>query len=534
MRSSRPLRWGSALELHAVKKIRKFLARRWRLGIGYVDVITGEVAPPESKEFAANRGLCQLVKSSPAGARACGETAHEVIDAIKTRASSGALSTRAWTLACHAGLQELVAPVIIEGECFGAFLCGGFLAAGTGQSEDIDRQRLDTLANVRTRVRSLRISPSEYQTACNNHPWLPPHEIELVGELLEAAAEEVGTFYGELFSQTKPVPVEASGPRQRYGAIIGQSKPMQELYSILDRVIPSDSTVLIQGENGTGKELVARAIHYGSNRKGRRFVVTNCSAFNDNLLDSELFGHKKGAFTGAIADKQGLFEAADRGTFFLDEIGDMSPALQVKVLRVLQEGTFTPVGDTEMRKVDVRVIAATNRDLKGMVSSGSFREDLYYRINVINLRIPPLRDRRQDVELLIEHFLQNHVTNTRDNKTLSVACRERLMRYDWPGNVRELENEIERLIVMAGDEQIVEETLLSQRIREHVASGRLEVSSPSHSLPEAIRRLERRMILDALERHNWNKTRASAELEISRRNLIRLVQKYDLEADRKH
>jgi transcriptional regulator with PAS, ATPase and Fis domain len=291
--------------------------------------------------------------------------------------------------------------------------------------------------------------------------------------------------------------------------------------------------VLIQGENGTGKELVARAIHYNSLRKSRRFVVTNCSAFNDNLLDSELFGHTKGAFTGAIADKRGLFEAADMGTFFLDEIGDMTPALQVKVLRVLQEGTFTPVGSTEMKKVDVRIIAATNRDLKTMVEQGEFREDLYYRINVINLVIPPLRDRREDIALLVEHFLKKHTKNNRKKaKRLSDACMDRLIRYDWPGNVRELENEIERLMVLAGDEKTISYDLLSGRIRRHITAADVLMQTETRSLPEAVRSLEKRMIREALERNKWNKTRASAELQISRRNLIRLVQKYELEADR--
>jgi transcriptional regulator with PAS, ATPase and Fis domain len=305
---------------------------------------------------------------------------------------------------------------------------------------------------------------------------------------------------------------------------------MQELYGLLDRVARSDSTILIQGENGTGKELVARAIHDNSQRSGRRFVVTNCSAFNDNLLDSELFGHRRGAFTGAVADKPGLFEVADTGTFFLDEIGDMSPALQVKVLRVLQEGTFNRVGDTETQKVDVRIIAATNRDLKTMVERGQFREDLYYRINVINLVLPSLRQRREDIPLLISFFLERQRRNGAGAKQLSDACLARMLSYPWPGNVRELENEIERLVVLSGEDPIIDEDLLSTRIRQHAA---VVVDEPRDvepsSLPEAVEALERRMILDALRRNRWNKTRASADLKVSRRNLIRLVQKYGLE-----
>jgi two-component system response regulator HupR/HoxA len=227
-------------------------------------------------------------------------------------------------------------------------------------------------------------------------PQLIDSERKLIELMLGEAAVDVAAVLRE---RDVPAPDDR---RTSYAGIIGGADAMQEMYGLLDRIAPSESTVLVQGENGTGKELVARAIHSGSSRRDAPFVVTNCSAFNDNLLDSELFGHKRGAFTGANADKPGLFEVADLGTFFLDEIGDMSPTLQVKVLRVLQDGTFNRVGDTETRKVDVRIIAATNRDLRAMVGDGRFREDLYYRINVINLTLPALRDRRDDVPLLVD------------------------------------------------------------------------------------------------------------------------------------
>src|SRR3712207_7869306 len=196
--------------------------------------------------------------------------------------------------------------------------------------------------------------------------------------------------------------------RYKFENIIGKSGPMLEIFRLLEKVCNSDSTVLINGESGTGKELVARAIHYNGPRKDKPFVVQNCSAFNDNLLESALFGHVKGSFTGAVRDKKGLFEVADNGTFFLDEVGDMSPTLQVKLLRVLQEGTFLPVGGTEPREVDVRVIAATHKDLGEMVKRGEFREDLFYRINVIRVHLPPLRERRDDLPLLVDHFLRKH------------------------------------------------------------------------------------------------------------------------------
>src|SRR5262249_31642113 len=234
------------------------------------------------------------------------------------------------------------------------------------------------------------------------------------------------------------------GERYRFENIVGNSRSMQQVFRLLEKIVESESTILIHGESGTGKELVARAIHYNGPRTKKPFVVQNCSAFNDNLLESALFGHAKGAFTGAIKDKKGLFEIADGGSFFLDEVGDMSPALQVKLLRVLQEGTFTPVGSTETRQVDVRVIAATHKDLHKMVERGEFREDLYYRINVTRVAAPPLRERMDDLPILVEHFLRKHHRGKGAPPRLSPDALAAFQRYAWPGNIRELENEIER------------------------------------------------------------------------------------------
>jgi two-component system response regulator HupR/HoxA len=354
-------------------------------------------------------------------------------------------------------------------------------------------------------------------------PDLSSPEVGLIEHMLGEAALDVAAALRDRDGVNGSEPVRRTG----YAGIIGASQPMLDLYSLLDRVAPSDSTVLIQGENGTGKELVARAIHDRSPRREHRFVVTNCSAFNDNLLDSELFGHKRGAFTGAVADKSGLFEISDLGTFFLDEIGDMSPTLQVKVLRVLQEGTFNRVGDTETRKVDVRIIAATNRDLSAMVAAGQFREDLFYRINVINLTLPSLRERKDDVPVLIDYFLGRHRRNGRP-KRLTPDCQAQMLAYPWPGNVRELENEIERLVVLAGDLPSIDASLLSPRIRQ-ITPVDEEPHYDTGSLPAAVEALERKMIGAAIRRHGGNKTRAAEELKVSRRNLIRLVQKYQLE-----
>jgi len=345
-------------------------------------------------------------------------------------------------------------------------------------------------------------------------------------ELVRGAAAEAVAFLEALEGGDDVAP-----ERARYGEIIGASRPMRRVYALLDKLARSDATVVIHGENGTGKELVARAIHRSSARRRARFLVQNCSALNDNLLDSELFGHKRGAFTGAVSDKHGLFTAADGGTFFLDEIADTSPALQAKLLRVLQEGTFLPVGDTRPRRVDVRVLAASNQDLSGRVREGRFRQDLFYRLDVITIQLPPLRHRRDDIPLLVDHFFGRQAGGRRvGRKRLHPETLEMFIAHDWPGNVRELENEVERLVVMSGEQKIIPPELVSPRVRDRLpfpAPG--GTSAEGGTLPEVVRRLERTMIADALRRNRGNKTRAAAELGVSRRNLIRKVQAFGLE-----
>jgi transcriptional regulator with PAS, ATPase and Fis domain len=238
---------------------------------------------------------------------------------------------------------------------------------------------------------------------------------------------------------------------------------MQVVYSLIEKVCNSDVPVLISGESGTGKELVARAIHFHGHRNTSSLVVQNCSAFSDSLLESEIFGHVKGAFTGAIRDKKGLFEVAHKGTFFLDELGEMSMALQAKLLRVLQDGKFTPVGSTDVRTVDVRIVAATNRNLEEMIEEGTFREDLYYRLNVVNIALPPLRERKVDIPYIIEKLLAD---KGKEGKVAEVSKEVMLAlcSYDWPGNVRELRNEVERMTLMAGSDPVILREHLSERV----------------------------------------------------------------------
>ncbi len=369
------------------------------------------------------------------------------------------------------------------------------------------------------------------ETTLSDGTWL---KVEISGRTgAEKLADlALGAAAGAVAS--KPIEPKAPEAIARETGIVGGSAPMREMFKTLDRIRGSNATVLVLGENGTGKELVAKGIHEMSRRSSQRFVATNCSAFNDNLLESELFGHRRGSFTGAVNDKPGLFSVADNGTFFLDEVGDMSPALQVKLLRVLQEGVFMPVGATEPKKVDVRIIAATNRELQDMVRAGSFREDLYYRLHVVQIRVPPLRERRDDIPLLAEYFLGRLAKRDGRSKALSRAALDRLLEHHWPGNVRELENEIERLWVLSGDEQLIGDEHLTPAIARggsrSVAQTPAElVVTSGQTLPEAVEALERKMIADGLKAAKGNKTRAAEKLGISRRNLIRKVQSYGLE-----
>ena len=311
--------------------------------------------------------------------------------------------------------------------------------------------------------------------------------------------------------------------RHRVEGIIGESGRMQEVLSLVKRVAPSEATVLIRGESGTGKELVARAIHYASPRASGPLVTVNCAALPETLMESELFGHEKGAFTGAVATRKGRFETADGGSLFLDEIGDLPLHLQIKLLRVLQEREFERVGSSKPISVNVRVLTATHRDLEALVKAGRFRDDLYYRINVVTIALPPLRDRREDLPLLIEHFLEKFGrANAKQIKGLTREARELLLRYDYPGNVRELENIIERAVVLTRD-GVIDLADLPMALYELTE----EPATPG-SLPAAVEELERRMIHDALLQSGNVQTRAAEMLGISERVLRYKLKKYGL------
>ncbi|RYZ68108.1 MAG: sigma-54-dependent Fis family transcriptional regulator [Proteobacteria bacterium] len=321
---------------------------------------------------------------------------------------------------------------------------------------------------------------------------------------------------------------EAIAREHQFESILAKSDVMRDMFRTIAKIADYKTTVLITGQSGVGKELVARAIHRRSSRKNQPFVAINCGAIPEALLESELFGHKRGAFTDANSDKRGLFEEADGGTIFLDELGELPLSLQVKLLRVLQEETLRRLGDTRDIKVNSRVIAATNRDLAAEVKAGRFREDLYYRLNVLHLHVPPLRERREDISLLIDHFLERNNARLGTNiRGIDAEARRLLLEYGWPGNVRELENTIERAMVLCEGE-VVGATDLPPRVRDAQDAVQMQLSSGDLSIKKASRVIEEVLIRRALQRTRGNRTRAAEVLEISHRALLYKLKNYKI------
>jgi transcriptional regulator with PAS, ATPase and Fis domain len=411
---------------------------------------------------------------------------------------------------CHAGLFIVAAPVYGASGLVGVVYASGARAAGS--SIDAAGQAIPEAV----------ASSAERIAMAASVPALDEIDLARVRDLVASAAAAV--------ERVQPAVVAPTTFTHPFTEIVGDAVAVREVVKLLAKVVKSEATVLVHGESGTGKELIARAIHYHGPRAKKPFVVQNCSAFNDNLLESALFGHVRGAFTGAVKDQPGLFQVADGGTFFLDEIGDMSPALQVKLLRVLQESTFMPVGGTKPVKVDVRIIAASHKDLATMVAHKQFREDLFYRVNVLKITVPPLRDRVSDIPRLAQFFVIKHWRTIRGGSRLSAdgagrlsadggdgtppprlsqGALARLVAYPWPGNIRELENEIERMLVLAGDAR----ELIASMVSARVAGGS---HSSVRTLRDVIATAEADAIVAALGRHVGDREAAAQDLGISR------------------
>jgi len=386
---------------------------------------------------------------------------------------------------------------------------------------DIDVIMVTGLSQIDTAVRAMKLGAFDYLPK----PF-DPDELKLV---VQRAFER-----RQLLQENLSLKSEVSS-RYRFENIIGSSPRMQAVYRLIAKCAPTNSTVLLTGESGTGKELIARAIHYNSLRKDKPFVPVDCNSLSENLLESELFGHVRGSFTGAVANKKGVFESANGGTLFLDEIGNLSLSTQAKLLRVIQEREFRAVGDIRAQGTDIRLITATNKDLKAMVAEGTFREDLFYRINIFPIPIPPLRERREDIPALAFHFL--NVFNEELGKKMtgfSEDAMSALVNHDWPGNVRELENTVQRAVILAND-MVVRRAHLSN-IADASPRPDLDVPRTGDELKQikkiarekSVENIEKLFVVEALKRNDWNVTRSAEETGMQRANFQALMKKYQI------
>lgn len=375
---------------------------------------------------------------------------------------------------------------------------------------------ISAYGTVQDAVKSMQLGASDFLTK----PFSPEELRVRIKKLFEKI--ESNKRIETLIEQNQLLNEEID---KRYNKLIGNSEKVESLLNLVNQVASNDSTCLITGESGTGKELVARELHYRSKRKTKPFVKVNCGALNDNLLESELFGHEKGAFTGAVKKKKGRFELADKGTLFLDEIGDISQAMQIKLLRVLQEGEFERVGGEETINVDVRIVAATNKNLEKMIYENTFREDLFYRLSIIPVAVPPLRERKEDIPLLTSYFLNKYSTNQNTSqKSFTDEALEILQNYSWPGNIRELQNIVERLSVISTENAISAELVNNQLNR----GGNFHDNFEKLPLEEAVFSFEKNLIAQAMKKNDGIKNRAAKMLGISTSVLYYKLEKFGL------
>jgi DNA-binding NtrC family response regulator len=377
------------------------------------------------------------------------------------------------------------------------------------------------LSQVQTAVKAMKLGAFDYLPK----PFDPDELLHVVQRALERR---------QLLQENRHLKSEISA-KYRFDNIIGASPAMQAVYALIAKCAPTNSTVLITGESGTGKEMMARAIHYNSLRKDQPFVTVDCNTLSENLLESELFGHIKGAFTGAVANKRGMFEVANNGTLFLDEFGNISLSTQAKLLRVIQEHEFRPVGSTTNQRTNVRLLTATNKDLKAMVAAGTFREDLYYRINVFPIHVPSLKERREDIAALAFHFLKTFSDELeKPVSEISEAAMSVLMHHDWPGNVRELENTIHRAVILSTD-HIIRQAHLGHLV-DNDATSDIDVPRTSDELKKmkkvvrerSVEDVERLFVQETLKRNDSNVTRSAEETGMQRSNFQALMKKYNI------
>ena len=507
--------WKKINNSYVLKTFRPVCYKWWGVDIQLYD----EYGECKSNNVPFQNQICKLMHSKPDCEKKCLQNYTKHLKEFDK-------SKRFIACNCYASLDAIAVPLFSKGKD----VVGTIVGSGLKLSKSDDK----SMEKCQKELVNLGFDRAEIGQCYDNLREGSDNIKESFLDFLESVAEDVMAFY-EMLEEKEEIIKKQSvllerAYNEKYKGIIGTSPSMKKIFDTLDLIENSGSIVLIEGESGTGKELFASAIHYNSSRRDKMFVIQNCSAFTDTLLNSELFGHERGAFSGAISDKKGLFELADGGTLFLDEVGEMKLDAQARLLRVLEDGSFYKVGGTEPKRVDVRVIVATNKELNVQVKEGLFRQDLFYRMNTIQITLPPLRERRDDIILLANYFLATYSEiNSVGKKELSQKVIEKFMLFAWPGNIRELKNMIERLILLSGKDKTIELWHLPNEIANCTGSVASKSAVTSDvSLLNAVQEFESLMIEEELRKADWNKSLASKRLGISRATLNKKIGLYNL------
>lgn len=506
------IEWESLFSQPAIRRMVQLAQRSYGVRINFVDERGWLQGVEAGRFFNPVNQLLATLSAAAEGFKAKRDAAFRLASDV----TNVRIPKRAVT---EIGTSLLAVPLVVDGKYAGYVYADDFF-----ETERLEQQKVQFGNFYARKIADL----PDLKTQMGEIPVLNNNEVSYLIDILEGIAEELtGFFVATVAASIKEVEsglITIPGFKNNY--IIGTSALVRELVVMLSRIAGSDATVLVTGESGVGKELVAKTLHENSKRSKKDFVAVNCGAFHETLLESELFGHIKGAFTGATDSRIGYFERAHSGSLFLDEIGETSPATQVKMLRFLQEGTFIPVGDSKERSSNVRIVAATNRDLKQMMKRGDFREDLFYRLRVIHVNVPSLRERREDIPLLVNFFMNKH----REGNEISVIpadTMDYLTGYHWPGNIRQLENEIKRICVLARGDKEVSAEVLSDDIVSSRKSKR-EFGKINDSLKKNLDDRERIAIIEGLSRTSGNKTRLARDLGMSRSLLSTKIKKYGI------
>lgn len=507
------INWEKIIESQMVKAFRKIALDWLGIDVHFYD----KSGNCKSTGVPFRNPFCRLIQSKPEIAKEC----HSFCIENLKKANK---SSKTFVCKHFANLRIMAVPIIIDRNYFGAIVCSGIHSPINKDQKEESIKRLVRLGFDNMLVEQLynKINTTTIQTE--------DYVLYLIKLATEVIAGIYKTKYKKERAATKQVLYPVRFSNEKYKNIVFKSSAMAGVFDTVKIIESTEKTILIEGETGTGKELLAAAIHANSPRKDKALIIQNCSAFHDALLSSELFGHVKGSFTGAVSDKKGLFQIADGGTLFLDEIADMSMENQANLLRILENGTFYKLGGTELQRVDVRIIAATNKDLHKQVEKDLFRKDLFYRINAIQITMPPLRERKDDIVPLMHYFLEAYAeAHSTVKKEVSPEVIKLFEAYDWPGNVRELKNQVERLIILSGSNDKIEVKLLLPQMRDNSMSVKYERrSSNRKSLKDILKTVERKATETELRKASWNKTIASRRLGISRASLNNKIENYNI------